>query len=266
MIQPGRAGNARRAGGDHAGPLNADTGGQPGKQPATDEQAARRGSVSAGDRVPARHRRRRQHVLQPTEHLDQLPRRRHCHARRRAGSHGRLATPATHRRTPDPRRDPHPAHPGPRRHHRRAHPHLVNPPPPSSPPLLLFTAVTLTATLEHATNLLTSIAAIGGGVAGIGAGIAVLRDNNTHAQRAGRAAARTHTGQHPRRPGRRPRPRPRRRPQAQAQPGAGRPGAAAVRRGEKTVQQIADLFGVPRSTVYGYLNCPAGDAAPATPR
>ena len=24
--------------------------------------------------------------------------------------------------------------------------------------------------------------------------------------------------------------------------------------GEKTVQQIADLFGVPRSTVYGYLN------------
>jgi DNA invertase Pin-like site-specific DNA recombinase len=34
--------------------------------------------------------------------------------------------------------------------------------------------------------------------------------------------------------------------------------------GEKTVQQIADLFGVPRSTVYGYLNRPAGDAAAAT--
>lgn len=31
--------------------------------------------------------------------------------------------------------------------------------------------------------------------------------------------------------------------------------------GQKTVQQIADLFGVPRSTVYGYLNRPAGDTA-----
>jgi DNA invertase Pin-like site-specific DNA recombinase len=34
--------------------------------------------------------------------------------------------------------------------------------------------------------------------------------------------------------------------------------------GEKTVQQIADLFGVPRSTVYGYLNRSAGDAAAVT--
>jgi DNA invertase Pin-like site-specific DNA recombinase len=33
--------------------------------------------------------------------------------------------------------------------------------------------------------------------------------------------------------------------------------------GEKTVQQIADLFGVPRSTVYGYLNRPAENAAAA---
>jgi DNA invertase Pin-like site-specific DNA recombinase len=33
--------------------------------------------------------------------------------------------------------------------------------------------------------------------------------------------------------------------------------------GEKTVQQIADLFGVPRSTVYGYLDRFAGDAATA---
>lgn len=32
--------------------------------------------------------------------------------------------------------------------------------------------------------------------------------------------------------------------------------------GEKTVKQIADLFGVPRSTVYGHLNRPAEDAAP----
>lgn len=35
--------------------------------------------------------------------------------------------------------------------------------------------------------------------------------------------------------------------------------------GEKTVQQIADLFGVPRSTVYGHLNRPASDAAAAAP-
>jgi DNA invertase Pin-like site-specific DNA recombinase len=35
--------------------------------------------------------------------------------------------------------------------------------------------------------------------------------------------------------------------------------------GEKTVQQIADLFGVPRSTVYGYLNRPAGDTAAVAP-
>ena len=35
--------------------------------------------------------------------------------------------------------------------------------------------------------------------------------------------------------------------------------------GEKTVQQIADLFGVPRSTVYGYLNRPAGNTAAVVP-
>ncbi len=33
--------------------------------------------------------------------------------------------------------------------------------------------------------------------------------------------------------------------------------------GDKTVQQIADLFGVSRSTVYGYLNRPTDDAATA---
>ncbi|MEU4835586.1 helix-turn-helix domain-containing protein [Streptosporangium sp. NPDC023615] len=32
---------------------------------------------------------------------------------------------------------------------------------------------------------------------------------------------------------------------------------------EKTVQQIADLFGVPRSTVYGHLK---GDTVPRQPR
>lgn len=70
-----------------------------------------------------------------------------------------------------------------------------------------------------------------------------------HAQRAVRAATRADPGQHPRRPGRRPKLTAEQAALAQQLYDAG----------DKTVQQIADLFGVPRSTVYGYLNrVPAG--------
>lgn len=58
------------------------------------------------------------------------------------------------------------------------------------------------------------------------------------------------------------RPRPGRRPKAAAEPGPGRARPALYDKREKTVQQIADLFGVPRTTVYNHLKrCEASAAS-----
>jgi len=73
--------------------------------------------------------------------------------------------------------------------------------------------------------------------------------------RPGRAPARTHRREHTRRARRRPRPRTQRRPPPTAQHRAGHPRPTALRRRRPhTVQQIADLFSVPRTTVYGHLD------------
>jgi hypothetical protein len=62
------------------------------------------------------------------------------------------------------------------------------------------------------------------------------------------------------------RPRTKGRPSPQAQPRTDRPRPAALRRGERAVQQIADIFNVPRTTVYGHLEESSKGKRPAVHR
>jgi DNA invertase Pin-like site-specific DNA recombinase len=86
-----------------------------------------------------------------------------------------------------------------------------------------------------------------------------------HALRPRRVPTRAHRRQYPRRPRRRPRPRPHRcrRPKLNAEQTA--LAQQLYDAGEHTVQQIADIFAVPRTTVYGTSTPPAQENAPRNP-
>ncbi|HEV7806539.1 MAG TPA: helix-turn-helix domain-containing protein [Solirubrobacteraceae bacterium] len=86
------------------------------------------------------------------------------------------------------------------------------------------------------------------------------------AVRARRAAARADRRQHPRWTCRRPRPRPQGRAATQAQPEQIALAQQLYDAGERTVQQIADIFNVPRTTVYGHLEQSSKGKRPAVQR
>ncbi|MDK4300455.1 helix-turn-helix domain-containing protein [Corynebacterium propinquum] len=65
---------------------------------------------------------------------------------------------------------------------------------------------------------------------------------------------RTHRRQHPRRPRVRARPRTNRRKTPEAHPHQAHHAQQLYDAGTHTVQRIADLLQVPRSTIYGHLN------------